>query len=38
MKYQLGSFIHNCIAHPLLFWSNDSKWAVKFHNWTAELF
>lgn len=28
-------FIHNCIAHPLLFFSCGARWAIRFHDWTA---
>ena len=27
--------VHNCIAHPLMAVTLDSKWSVKFHDWTA---
>jgi hypothetical protein len=30
----LWSFIHNVIAHPLLVFK--TKWADRFHDWTAE--
>lgn len=33
----LALFVHHCIAHPLLFWSRDARWAVRFHDWTAAL-
>ena len=29
------NFMHNCIAHPLLFASGHSEWSAAFHNWTA---
>lgn len=30
------SFLHNCIAHPLLFWSGEARWVTRFHDWTAK--
>ncbi len=30
------SFVHNCISHPLLFWTGDVRWAVVFHDWSNE--
>lgn len=29
-------FLHNCIAHPLLFILNDAKCAVWFHDYTLD--
>ncbi len=29
-------FIHNCIAHPLLFFANDAPWSVQFHDWSSQ--
>lgn len=29
------AFIHNCVAHPLLFWSGDARWAVRLHDHSA---
>ena len=31
------SFLHNCLAHPLLWLTRESKLAVRFHDWTASL-
>lgn len=31
----MWSFIHNCIAHPLLFWTLNAKWAVRLHDWSS---
>lgn len=31
----LFSFIHNCIAHPLLFWTGSAGWAIRFHDWSS---
>lgn len=28
-------FVHNCIAHPLLFWTANASWAVKLHDWSS---
>lgn len=28
-------FLHNCVAHPLLFFSGDSRWAVSFHDYSS---
>lgn len=33
MKQFFWDFVHNVIAHPLLI--TRSKWADKFHDWTA---
>lgn len=30
------SFLHNCVAHPLLFFSGNSAWAIRFHDWSSE--
>lgn len=27
-------FVHNVIAHPLLFFANDAGWSVRFHDWS----
>lgn len=32
----LFDFLHNCVAHPILFFTMNSKWANWFHDWTAE--
>jgi len=29
-------FLHNCIAHPLLFFTCDAKWSVRFHDYSSE--
>jgi hypothetical protein len=29
------SFVHNCIAHPLLFWTGDAVLVVRLHDYTA---
>lgn len=29
------SFLHNCVAHPLLSLTANSKLAARFHDWTA---
>jgi hypothetical protein len=34
---RLALFAHQCIAHPLLFWTRDARWAVRFHDWTAKI-
>ncbi len=34
---ELAKFAHNCIAHPLLFWSGEAHWAVRFHDWTGAI-
>lgn len=35
MRKQWYRFIHNCVAHPLLFFTNDSKLAVRLHDWSS---
>jgi len=30
------SFVHNCIAHPLLFFSGHSRWATRLHDYSGE--
>ena len=37
MRNWIGSFIHNCIAHPLLCFL-PRKYGVAFHDWTIEKF
>lgn len=32
----LWLFAHHCLAHPLLFLSAESRWATRFHDWTAD--
>lgn len=32
----LWRFLHNCVAHPLLFIANDARWAVHFHDYTSD--
>lgn len=27
-------FVHNVIAHPLMFFANDARWAVRLHDWS----
>lgn len=29
-------FAHQCIAHPIMFLSVRSKWATRFHGFTAD--
>ncbi len=29
------AFLHNCVAHPLLFLTANASWTVRFHDWTA---
>jgi len=29
------NFLHNCIAHPLLFLTADAAWAVQLHDWSS---
>ncbi len=36
MKTQMFSFLHNCIAHPLLFWTGEARWVCSFHEWTGK--
>lgn len=36
MKALWFSWLHNCVAHPLLFWMATASWAVRFHDWTSE--
>jgi len=33
----VADFLHNCVAHPLLFWSGDARWAVWLHDETARI-
>jgi hypothetical protein len=28
-------YLHQCCAHPLLFWTSNATWAVRFHDATA---
>ena len=28
-------FLHNCVAHPLLFLSGEAVWVIRFHDETA---
>lgn len=30
------SFVHNCIAHPLLFLTADSQLAIRLHDYSGE--
>jgi hypothetical protein len=32
----LFRFLHNCVAHPLLFFTGDAKWAVRLHDWSSD--
>lgn len=35
-KEHLGwSFVHNCIAHPLMFLFRYPRWSERFHDWTG---
>ena len=36
VKTLFWSFVHNCIAHPLLFWTGDAGWAVSLHDHSAK--
>jgi len=36
MKDRLGNFVHNCIAHPLMF-ILPKKWGDSFHDWTIRV-
>ena len=29
-------FLHNCVAHPLGFFTRGAAWTEKFHAWTAD--
>lgn len=29
------SWLHNCVAHPLLFWTFNARWVVRLHDWSA---
>src|SRR5579872_1433479 len=35
MKRLFWSFVHNCIAHPIMFWTGDARWAVRLHDHSA---
>lgn len=35
MKSVWYSWLHNCVAHPLLFWTANSRLAVRLHDWSA---
>ena len=37
MKNWIGSFIHNCIAHPIMPFL-PKKWGEAFHDWTIKHF
>ena len=37
MRDWFGSFVHNCIAHPLMPFL-PKVWGNKFHDWTIEKF
>ena len=32
----LWSFVHNCVAHPLLWLTGHSKWATRLHDYSGE--
>lgn len=32
----IWEFIHNAVAHPLLAFSFNARWAVRFHDWTSK--
>lgn len=34
LKWLFRDFVHQCIAHPLLFITNESEWSVRFHDKT----
>jgi hypothetical protein len=36
-KRVLAEFAHNCVAHPLLFWTRKAPWATAFHDWTSRI-
>lgn len=27
-------FVHQCISHPLLFFTGEARWVVRFHDWS----
>jgi hypothetical protein len=31
----IADFAHNCVAHPLMFFTRNAAWSVRFHDWTA---
>jgi hypothetical protein len=33
---KLWEFIHNVVAHPLMGITCNSKWSIKFHDFTAD--
>lgn len=35
MKH-VWTFIHNAVAHPMIAFPYRPRWAVRFHDWTAE--
>jgi hypothetical protein len=37
MRRLLADFVHNCIAHPLLFWTREARWAVRLHDRSAAI-
>lgn len=37
VKCVFVEFIHHCIAHPILFWTRGAAWAIRFHDWTADV-
>ena len=36
MSAMLYEFLHNCVAHPAMFFSRNAKWAMAFHDSTAK--
>lgn len=35
MRRFVWSFIHNCVAHPLMWFTADAQWAVRLHDYSA---
>ncbi len=33
----LAGFVHNVIAHPLLFFTGSAAWVVWLHDWSARV-
>lgn len=31
-----NEFLHNCITHPLMFFTRDAAWVVRWHDKTAK--
>jgi hypothetical protein len=36
MKSTFWAFVHNCVAHPCLFWTREARWAVRLHDASAK--